>query len=97
MTVGGFTIEKNGFIDLRAFTWFILHKFIVILFSPIWFITSEHWWKYAILSPLIFFSYQFWEAFQDVSQLDAIGNIKVFPLVLLECSLGGRDFQMGKI
>ena len=82
-----FTIDSYGFVDIRTFLWFLTRKFIVVLFLSIWFITSEHWWKYAIFSPLIIFSYQFWEAFQDVNQLDAFGNIKVFPLVLLNVLL----------
>ncbi len=79
----GFTVESNGFIDVRTFLWFVARKIVVIIFLSIWFITSEHWWKYAIFSPLIIFSYQFWEAFQDVSVLEAMGNLNVFPLVLL--------------
>ena len=87
MEILGFTIETNGFVDVRTFIWFVTRKFIVIIFLSIWFITSGHWWKYAIFSPLIIFSYQFWEAFQDVNVLEAMGNIKVFPLVLINILL----------
>jgi hypothetical protein len=83
LNLAGSTIDSNGFTDFQTFIWYITRKFIVIIFLSIWFITSEHWWKYAIFSPLILFSYQFWEAFQDVKELDALGNIKVFPLVLI--------------
>ncbi len=47
----------------------------------LWFLTCQHWWKYAILSPIILYSYQFWEATQDVRYLDAAGNIKAFPAI----------------
>ena len=76
-------IDSNGFNDLRTFVWFGTRKFIVVLFLSIWFITSEYWWKYSILSPLIIFSYQFWESFGEVVQLDSFSNIKVFPLVVI--------------
>ena len=87
MEILGFTIEANGFVDVRTFIWFVSRKLIVIIFLSIWFITSDHWWKYSIFSPLIIFSYQFWEAFQDVSVLEGMGNIKVFPLVLINILL----------
>jgi hypothetical protein len=35
------------------------------------------------LSPFIIYSFQFWEAFQDVQSLDSYGNIKVFPIIFL--------------
>jgi len=83
MNLVGFVIDNHGFNDLKTFIWFISRKLVVILFLSLWFITSDYWWKYAILAPLTIFFYQFWEAFQDVSNLDAISNIRVFPLVLL--------------
>ena len=54
----------------------------------LWFITYHSWWRYAILSPLILYLFQFWEAIQDgYSNVDAFGNYKVFPLVLLSIIL----------
>jgi hypothetical protein len=47
----------------------------------LWFLSSQQWWKYAILSPIILYSYQFWEATQDINTLDAAGNIKAFPAI----------------
>ncbi len=81
--LGGFIIDSNGFNDVRTFFWFLSRKFIVIVFLSIWFISTDHWWKYTIFSPLILFSFQFWEAFQDVNELDALSNVRVFPLVVL--------------
>ncbi|GGD38419.1 hypothetical protein GCM10011361_01960 [Muriicola marianensis] len=36
---------------------------------------------------MIIYSYQFWEAFQDVTELDSVGNLRVFPLVILNVAL----------
>jgi len=47
----------------------------------LWFVICRHWWKFAILSPIILYSYQFWEATQDVSFLDEASNIKAFPAI----------------
>ena len=50
----------------------------------IWFISYHSWCRYAVLSPLILYLYQFWEALQDESTIiDAYGNYKVFPLVII--------------
>jgi hypothetical protein len=87
LNIMNFTIDSNGFADIPTFLWFVTRKLVVVIFLSIWFITSEHWWKYAIFSPMIIFSYQFWEAFQDVKVLEAMGNLKVFPLVLLNILL----------
>ncbi|NNL01838.1 MAG: hypothetical protein HKP39_06145, partial [Eudoraea sp.] len=83
----GFKISSNGFNDVQTFIWIVSRKFIVMVFLSLWFITCKYWWKYAILSPLLLFTYQFWEAFQNVESIDAIGNAKVFPLVLLSVLL----------
>ncbi|MBT8264009.1 MAG: hypothetical protein KJN75_01600, partial [Muriicola sp.] len=83
----GTKITNNGFNDVNIFIWFVSRKLIVVIFLSLWFITCHHWWKYAIISPLLLFTYQFWEAFQNVESLDAIGNAKVFPLVLLSVLL----------
>ncbi|WP_188368842.1 hypothetical protein [Muriicola marianensis] len=83
----GINFDSHGFYNLQTFVWFISRKFIVICLLAIWFVTSPHWWRYAILSPLIIYSYQFWEAFQDVTELDSVGNLRVFPLVILNVAL----------
>ncbi len=78
-----FTIETNGFPDVHTFIWFTVNKFIIIIPLIIWFISSYYWWKYVILIPILLYSYQFWEAFQDVDNLDAIGNINAVPYLIL--------------
>lgn len=83
----GLFINDHGFNDVSIFIWFVTRKLIVIIFLSLWFITCPFWWRYAILSPLIIYSYQFWEAFQNVSSLDAYSNIKILPLVLLNVLL----------
>ncbi|MGB5229134.1 MAG: hypothetical protein WBN55_12785 [Eudoraea sp.] len=74
-------LSNNGFLNVRTFVWFLLQKLIILIPLVLWFITCQQWWKYAILSPIILYSYQFWEATQDVSLLDAAGNIKAFPAI----------------
>lgn len=78
----GFKIGSNGFHDFNTFYWFVLSKFCVLLLMIVWFATSKIWWRYAILSPTIIYTYQFLEGFQDIQYLDANSNIKVFPAIL---------------
>ena len=49
----------------------------------VWFATCKYWWRWAILSPVLFYLYQFWEIFQSVKEIDGSGNLKVLPLALL--------------
>ncbi len=79
--LGIIQVHNNGFLNVRIFVWFLLQKLIILIPLVLWFITCQHWWKYAILSPIILYSFQFWEATQDVSSLDAAGNIKAFPAI----------------
>ena len=74
-------LNNNGFLNVRIFIWFLLQKLIILIPMVLWFVMCRHWWKYAILSPIILYSFQFWEATQDVSLLDAAGNIKAFPAI----------------
>jgi len=72
---------SNGFMDVNIFVWFLCYKLIILIPLILWFTTCQHWWKYAILSPIILYTYQFWEAFQDEKYLDALGNLRAFPAV----------------
>ncbi|MCE2612077.1 hypothetical protein LVD13_03770 [Flavobacteriaceae bacterium D16] len=86
--LGFFTISAHGFNDVQIFIWFISRKLMVIVPMVIWFVTYHSWWRYAVLSPLIFYLYQFWEAYQDgYIIIESYGNYKVFPLVFLSIIL----------
>ena len=81
LDLGIVQINNNGFESVRIFLWFLLQKLIILIPMTLWFLTCQQWWKYAILSPIILYSYQFWEATQDVSFLDEAGNINAFPAI----------------
>ena len=78
-----FSVSDNGFKSPRVYIWFLAGKISIIIPLIIWFYTSKPWHKYAIMSPLILYTYQFWEANLDVNHLDSYGNLMVFPLVLV--------------
>jgi len=79
----GIEMGSFGFKDVGTLIYHISQKFVVCIFMVVWFITSDFWWRWAILSPIIFYSYQFWESFQPVYEIDGAGNMSVFPLVFL--------------
>lgn len=81
LDLGIIKVHNNGFNSVRTFLWFLLQKLIVLIPLTLWFLTCQQWWKYAILSPIILYSYQFWEATQDINTLDAAGNINAFPAI----------------
>ncbi|MBT8322761.1 MAG: hypothetical protein KJO94_04715 [Eudoraea sp.] len=85
--IGLLTIDANGFLDASMFIRFISLKIMILVPLVIWYLNANFWWRYALLSPIILYMYQFWESFQDINSLDAYGNIKVFPLVFLSVLL----------
>ena len=53
------TIRANGFINVQNYMHAVFTKFTFIMLTTIWFLTSNNWWKYAILVPLVMFLFQF--------------------------------------
>ena len=53
-----FTINSNGFPSAQAYVHALFTKIIFLIITTLWFITSHHWWKWAILIPLIMFLFQ---------------------------------------
>ena len=78
----GISIDDNGFQDINTYYWFLLLKLCIVIPLIIWFVTTKYWWKYAILSPIILFTYQLWEATLDTTDLDSYGNIRILPLMI---------------
>lgn len=78
-----FTINSSGFNDVSTFLWFLGTKICILIPLIIWFITSQNWWRYAILSPIILTIYQLWEAVQPSIQTDNISFIQALPLIII--------------
>ena len=50
----------------------------------IWFITSQDWWRYAILSPIILLVYQLWEVIESSNMyVDEASFFKALPLIVM--------------
>ena len=53
------TIRASGFSNVQNYMHAVFTKLTFIMLTTIWFLTSNNWWKYAILVPLVMFLFQF--------------------------------------
>jgi hypothetical protein len=53
------TIRSSGFLNVQSYMHAVFTKITFIMLTTIWFLTSNNWWKYAILVPLVMFLFQF--------------------------------------
>ena len=81
--VFGIEVGSFGFRDSSTFFFYASNKMVLCVLGLIWFATCRYWWRWAILSPVLFYLYQFWELFQSINDIDSTGNLKVLPLALL--------------
>jgi hypothetical protein len=79
----GIRIESFGFKDSSTFMFYTSNKLVLFLLGLIWLMTSPYWWRWAILSPTLFYFYQFWEILQPVGDLASAGNLKLLPAIFL--------------
>lgn len=87
ITLFNVEIPKFGFPSFNIMLWLFSFKLLVFLLLGSWFITCPYWWRYAILSPVILNVYQLWEMFQDVRHIEAWGNLRAVPYILLVLTL----------
>lgn len=81
-TILGLRIGSFGFRDSSTFLFYASNKMVLCVLGLIWFATCRYWWRWAILSPVLFYLYQFWELFQSINDIDSTGNLRVLPLAL---------------
>jgi len=53
------TISANQFNSAQSYMHAVFTKITFVLLTGIWFLTSNNWWKYAILVPFTMFLFQF--------------------------------------
>ena len=81
LDLGLFTLGTYGFGNVSFLVFFAGFKLFLLVLMLIWYFSSRDWWRYAILSPILLYTYQFWETFQDWDNLVALKNLQVFPAV----------------
>ena len=81
--LGWLFIHDFGFQDVSTFVWYLNFKNFVLFPLMIWFISSRNWWRYAILVPIILYTYQVWETLKAESNLvDQFELFKAAPAIL---------------
>ena len=79
----GLRIDSFGFNNIESFLWYFSRKVVMILLLILWLFDSRHWWRWVILSPLILYTYQFWEIFTSELALEGFSNMVLIPLVVV--------------
>jgi len=77
------TIRASGFSNVQSYMHAVFTKFTFILLTTIWFLTSNNWWKYAILVPLFMFLFQFIGVLNNELQyIDEVDFWYSLPIIL---------------
>lgn len=80
--IGLLAINDLGFGSLSNLAWYALKKVSLLIVLTVWFSISKNWWKIAILSPLMIYSFQLIEVFYEVENLESYLNTSVFSLII---------------
>ena len=57
----GLEIDRNGFLDIPTYIWFLLGKIIPLYLLTIWFFTCRHWWYHILLIPICMYAFQIFQ------------------------------------
>ena len=52
------TLKSNGFGSMQTYMHALFTKITFVMLTGVWFLTSQNWWKYAILVPFTMFLFQ---------------------------------------
>ncbi|MFI2742597.1 hypothetical protein ACG2LH_07640 [Zhouia sp. PK063] len=76
-----FKIGSFGFPNFSIFLWVFAVKIGVVICLIIWFVFQNLWWKYTLLSPIIFVIYQLIEVFSSSSSIDDNSFWRALPII----------------
>ncbi|MBT8291745.1 MAG: hypothetical protein KJN70_00605 [Eudoraea sp.] len=80
----GLVIDRNGFVDLQAYGWFLINKIIPFYLILIWFFTNKHWWYHILLIPLCMYAFQIFEViYGDVMVVDSENILWLLPICMV--------------
>lgn len=82
LVIAGMEITAFGFLNIHSMVWYMGQKVAMILLLTVWFLSSAHWWRWSVISPLALYCYQFWDIFSYNPNLEEWGNFIVLPLTL---------------
>lgn len=83
LNVFNIEIGNFGFNSMHTFLWYTFFRLSLILILMWCYFKIDFWWRWALLSPIIFYTYQFSEIFLSM-KMDEIENvIHLSPILFL--------------
>lgn len=80
----GLVFDRNGFLDLSTYGWYMLGKLVPLLLLTIWFLTCKHWWYHIILIPMIMYAFQIFETlFSEDRFIDTRNILWLLPVCMV--------------
>ena len=78
-----FTFGHGGFYDVQHFFWQLSIKIVTVLILILWLFSCRHWWRHAILVPLIIEISKFINLLRvDVLVFDEMNFIYSLPIII---------------
>ncbi|NER15609.1 hypothetical protein [Spongiivirga citrea] len=77
-----FNLHSGSFLSVDVLIWYVLSKLIPFLLLSIWFISSNDWWKYAVLIPSTIYLFQFRSGMLSRSRVDEYEFIQSLPITI---------------
>ncbi|OUR91993.1 hypothetical protein A9Q87_09330 [Flavobacteriales bacterium 34_180_T64] len=83
LIIFNFTFDRGEFTKVNVLVWILCFKFFTIAILSLWYISCKHWWKQAILVPLIIELFKFFGVFYTQHDfIDEIDFLYSLPLTL---------------
>lgn len=79
-----FEIDRNGFLDIPTYVWFLLGKIIPLYLLTIWFFTCKHWWYHILLIPICMYAFQIFEVmYSEDGYIDVDNVLWLLPVCMV--------------
>lgn len=83
INIQDFKIGSFGFKTVRIFVWYTFSRISLLLLFSWCFFQCKQWWKWSMLSPIVFYTYQLFEIFIKMT-MDEFQNIIILsPIFFL--------------
>tara|TARA_R110002049_G_scaffold177010_2_gene344144 strand:+ start:177 stop:719 length:543 start_codon:yes stop_codon:yes gene_type:complete len=77
-----FTYDSKVWEDANLVMWILTGKAIPLLLLLIWFLTCRHWWYHALIVPILMYSYQIFDLFnEDQAYFDEYQIVFLLPIM----------------
>lgn len=79
-----FTYESKYYQTVYVTGWTLMGKFVPFILMLLWFWTCKHWWRHAIIVPIMMFAFQIISILNDdIRYFDVVEFWYVFPMMLV--------------